>query len=180
MPNVNQNEQHNRLLGRLVALDGSIPNCELREGARVSFGRDPLCTVVLADVTVSHLQCRIKCKNGEFWLQDFSTNGTYINMKKVGKENRVQLQHGDTVWLSKAVLKTLPKTTRMAYLFQRYDGVASQTIYFPGPKHVQASRLEQWVRRESRRDDGQGVREFWFNTITGAIAEVDPANDAAQ
>jgi hypothetical protein len=66
---INGIKQSKHVIGRLIALDASMPHCELSDGARMTFGRDEQCTVVVSDVTVSHLQCRIKCKNGSVFLR---------------------------------------------------------------------------------------------------------------
>ena len=79
-----------RVLARLMALDGTDPTVELLAGADVLFGRSEKCHVQVADVTVSHMQCRIWCGEDErFWLDDLSTHGTYVNRIKVGHGLRV-------------------------------------------------------------------------------------------
>ena len=63
----------------------------------VEIGRDPFRDWVLTDPTrvVSGKHCEIKWQDGNYWLSDTSTNGTFVN----GSEQRVQsparLRHGD-------------------------------------------------------------------------------------
>mmetsp|Transcript_823 Transcript_823/g.1579 ORF Transcript_823/g.1579 Transcript_823/m.1579 type:complete len:457 (-) Transcript_823:53-1423(-) len=69
---------------------------------RVSCGRDASNTIVLADSRVSsiHFSLRVKAARGglvALELQDQSSNGTWVNGRRIGKGRRVQLNVGDKV-----------------------------------------------------------------------------------
>jgi hypothetical protein len=73
-------------LGQAFALDRSVP---------VSIGRSRVCEIRLEDVTVSGQHCRIISEDGKHYLYDLrSTNGTFVNDKKVRK---VELKEGDII-----------------------------------------------------------------------------------
>jgi adenylate cyclase len=49
---------------------------------KITIGRSPKCTIVLSDIRCSGVHCEITpvSKNDwEFIVQDYSSNGTYIN-----------------------------------------------------------------------------------------------------
>ncbi len=64
-----------------------------------SIGRGPDNTWVLDDPErfISSQHCQIMCENGQYFLADTSTNGTFVNdaMEPVGKGNRVAVKDGD-------------------------------------------------------------------------------------
>ncbi len=73
-------------LGQAFTLDRSIP---------ISIGRSRVCEIRLEDVTVSGQHCRIISEEGKHYLYDLrSTNGTFVNDKKVRK---VELKEGDII-----------------------------------------------------------------------------------
>jgi len=72
------------------------------EGAPVTFGRGPECTMPLADEYVSTQHARLLLHDGQWYVEDLgSTNGTYIGNERltrpspVGAKSRVRL--GKTV-----------------------------------------------------------------------------------
>jgi hypothetical protein len=73
-------------LGQAFTLDRSVP---------ISIGRSRVCEIRLEDVTVSGQHCRIISEDGKHYLYDLrSTNGTFVNDKKVRK---VELKEGDII-----------------------------------------------------------------------------------
>jgi pSer/pThr/pTyr-binding forkhead associated (FHA) protein len=88
---------------RVVVIDGpdkdrSVP----LEGAPVTFGRGPECTMPLADEYVSTAHARLLFHDGQWYVEDLgSTNGTYLGNERltrsmpVGARSRVRL--GKTV-----------------------------------------------------------------------------------
>ena len=57
----------------------------------INIGRDQYLDWVLPDATrfISGTHCEVRYRNGQYWLQDVSTNGTFLN----GSEFRVAGQH---------------------------------------------------------------------------------------
>jgi FHA domain/von Willebrand factor type A domain len=73
-------------IGQAFTLNRSVP---------ISIGRSRVCEIKLEDTTVSGQHCRIIPENGKHFLYDLrSTNGTFVNEKKVRK---VELKEGDVI-----------------------------------------------------------------------------------
>lgn len=63
-----------------------------------TIGREPNCTVVIAESTTSRHHAEIRCEDGYFWLRDLhSDNGTYRNGQRVESGGHVRLHSGDRV-----------------------------------------------------------------------------------
>jgi hypothetical protein len=52
-----------------------------------------------------------------FWVEDLSSNGTYVNMVKLGRGNRARLCHHDQIALSTTEAKRGTKCTKNTFLF---------------------------------------------------------------
>lgn len=73
-------------IGQTFTLNRSVP---------ISIGRSRVCEIKLEDTTVSGQHCRIIPESGKHFLYDLrSTNGTFVNEKKVRK---VELKEGDVI-----------------------------------------------------------------------------------
>ena len=169
IPQPSSNSEDYKVLARLVSLDSSDPHVELLSGADIVFGRAATCHVQVADVTVSHEQCRIWGDSDQrFWLDDLSTHGTYVNFKRVGKGMRVPLVPGDAISLSKVAAKN--KTLVHSFVFQRSDSCTSRTVQFPCQHKVLSVQADRWVERESESHPGM---IFWVNLSTG-VTSVNP------
>lgn len=88
---------------KVVVIDGPDKNQAVPlEGAPVTFGRGPECTVPLSDEYVSTAHARLLFHDGQWYVEDLgSTNGTYLGSERltrsmpVGARSRVRL--GKTV-----------------------------------------------------------------------------------
>jgi len=71
----------------------------------VTVGRAGGCAVLLADDTfVSQIHARIFRRDGDLFVEDLgSTNGTYLNQRKVGPA--VLLRRGDRVQFGRTTLE---------------------------------------------------------------------------
>ena len=74
-------------------------------GDEVTVGRAGGCHIALEDdKTVSQLHARVFRRDGRLYVEDLgSTNGTYLNAKKVG--GPVALQRGDRLQIGRTVLE---------------------------------------------------------------------------
>ena len=73
-------------------------------GQELTVGRADKCHVVLDDTYVSQVHARIFNRGDAYYLEDLgSTNGTYLNRKRVGSPT--ELQRGDKVKIGKTVLE---------------------------------------------------------------------------
>jgi serine/threonine protein kinase len=81
------------------------------------MGRNEKCNCVLRYPAISGVHCRLSIDpEGNVWLKDLSTNGTYVNGVNIGKNNKHQLRHGDHVSL-------LPPKGRAGFVEFTYYGV---------------------------------------------------------
>jgi hypothetical protein len=79
-----------QLCGWLVPLQGSQRGELFTLSPHSSIGTDPGCTVVLHDKFMSSKHAEIKAEGGVWVLKDLgSTNGTYVNDKRVDKHELV-------------------------------------------------------------------------------------------
>jgi hypothetical protein len=73
-------------------------------GDEVTLGRADSCTVTIDDTFISQLHARVFYDNGQIFVEDLgSTNGTFLNRKKVASPTPVR--KGDHVQVGKAVLE---------------------------------------------------------------------------
>lgn len=90
---------------RAVIVEGSSTsgkNFEL--GKELTIGRADKCHVILDDTYVSQVHARVFPRGESFFIEDLgSTNGTYLNRKRVG--GATELQRGDRVKIGKTVLE---------------------------------------------------------------------------
>ncbi|HEY1636477.1 MAG TPA: FHA domain-containing protein [Acidimicrobiales bacterium] len=76
-------------------------------GDEVTLGRASGCGVPLDDAFTSQLHARLFRRNGETWIEDLgSTNGTFVNAKKLGSP--VLLHLGDRLQVGRTVLEVGP------------------------------------------------------------------------
>lgn len=53
-----------------------------------------------------------------FWIEDMSSNGTFVNMVKLGKGTKARLCHNDVISLCRPEQKRKTKGTKLTWLFQ--------------------------------------------------------------
>mmetsp|Transcript_127492 Transcript_127492/g.248477 ORF Transcript_127492/g.248477 Transcript_127492/m.248477 type:complete len:445 (+) Transcript_127492:120-1454(+) len=94
--------------GQLVRLHEGLPQERIPfppESGEITIGRRPNCTVVLKDAAVSGTHCVVTCSCGgdrvEFEVEDRSTNGTFVNGKKLTKGQRLRLVEGGVLSLTR-------------------------------------------------------------------------------
>lgn len=68
--------------------------------ASITIGRDPGNNIVIPEKNVSSRHARISMQGGLLFIEDFSTNGTYINStsRKVLPNSKVSLHPGDVIF----------------------------------------------------------------------------------
>ncbi len=90
---------------RAVIVEGSSTSGNTFDlGQELTVGRADKCHVVLDDTYVSQVHARIFARGESYLLEDLgSTNGTYLNRKRVG--GATELQRGDRVKIGKTVLE---------------------------------------------------------------------------
>lgn len=69
----------------------------------VDLGRKSSCVIQIKHPAVSGIHCEINNRGqGEVWIKDLSTNGTFINSAPIGKSKAVLLNDGDEIVLIKS------------------------------------------------------------------------------
>jgi pSer/pThr/pTyr-binding forkhead associated (FHA) protein len=93
------------LVGRLVTVEPAASRGITHQlGAEITLGRAPGCQVVLDDTFVSQVHARVLSREGNYLVEDLgSTNGTYLNQKKVS--GAMIMQRGDRLQVGNTVLE---------------------------------------------------------------------------
>jgi pSer/pThr/pTyr-binding forkhead associated (FHA) protein len=110
-----------------------VDHIELRQGD-MKIGRKPGCDIVLDNLAVSGEHANIFTIGGDSFIQDMgSTNGTFINNKKIVKHH---LRNGDAVVIGKHTLVYLTDATASA---AASDDFAKTVIINPAANREPAS-----------------------------------------
>lgn len=84
--------------GNLIAKSAGLANQKLKEH-QVVIGRKPPSTIIINDPRLSGVHCSITYENGRAFIEDKSTNGTFLENSKLSKGAKLELNHGNTIWL---------------------------------------------------------------------------------
>lgn len=90
--------------GRLVALSSAVESQDLTTN-EFQIGRGPKNDLIINVNVISHVHCRFirepgeTCKDDIVFLEDLSTNGTFVNNDKLGKGNRCLVSNGMEVMI---------------------------------------------------------------------------------
>ena len=79
------------MLAKLISLNPSTSTSIEISKLVFTIGRDQKNDKTFTDIKVSSNHLAIEYKDSYFTLTDFSSNGTYINEKKIGKGNTVKI-----------------------------------------------------------------------------------------
>ena len=92
--NPNMNENASAPWGKLVSVNSNLPNFDLRNPS-YKIGRLDTCDIHIDDIRVSGVHCIIKrASDGQVYLEDTSSNGTYLENQKVGKNYTKRIYPG--------------------------------------------------------------------------------------
>ncbi|CAD8108451.1 unnamed protein product [Paramecium sonneborni] len=87
------------MFAKLLSLNQSTSSSIEIQKPKFTIGRDQKNDKVFSDIKVSSNHLAIEYKDSQFTLTDYSSNGTYINEKKIGKGNTVSIINGDLIYL---------------------------------------------------------------------------------
>ncbi|KAL6073073.1 MlkA protein [Balamuthia mandrillaris] len=134
------NGSHSNAWGRLLGCGPHLQPVEL-EGQEILLGRNAQCSFTYSDPRISGRHCRLfrshtsptgklvylgggegeisasqeeACPGGHVYIEDLSTNGTFINGKKLGQGNLTLLQNGDKIDL----ILERSNSDLISYMFQ--------------------------------------------------------------
>ena len=91
---------------------GEIFSFDLPPNFSICIGRQPPCSIVLEDPSVSRIHCSIESREGDLFLRDEgSKNGTSVNDRVLARGEAVLLHDGDTVRIAKSlyIFRRIPK-----------------------------------------------------------------------
>jgi pSer/pThr/pTyr-binding forkhead associated (FHA) protein len=86
-----------------------------------SIGRGPKCSLVINVNIISHVHCRLLREPGDtakddiVFLEDLSTNGTFVNNDKLGKGNKCLVSNGMEVMICP---KKVGVQDKIAFIYQ--------------------------------------------------------------
>lgn len=106
---------------KLLSLTGWCKDITLSV-SETKIGRASSCEAKIAFGHISSTHCRVLLQDNKTLVQDLSSNGTFINQKKIGKNDAQELQNGDTLTLTPPGERSVEA---VAFVFQ--DSEASQT-----------------------------------------------------
>ena len=100
---VSGSRKHGPLVLRLVA-PAELKGRSFPLGEELTVGRAAGCQVTIDDTYASQLHARVFLRDGQVFVEDLgSTNGTYLNRRKV--TGPMQLQRGDKLQIGNTVLE---------------------------------------------------------------------------
>ena len=84
---------------KLTAFTAQLDNVNLLEES-YTIGRNSVNKVVVPDIRLSGVHCKIfKDDEDNIWIEDMSSNGTFIEDEKIGKGTKRKLVSGDKIYL---------------------------------------------------------------------------------
>ncbi|EKF30959.1 hypothetical protein MOQ_005211 [Trypanosoma cruzi marinkellei] len=115
------------LVARLVPPSverAELPAIDLyRDVGRMMLGRSQQlfaeCRINVASVSAQHCELAVNPSSQKVTIRDFSTNGTFLNGKRLKKGMEVELQSGDRVCLTNPAKASNPDAPSVEFIFQR-------------------------------------------------------------
>jgi len=97
--------QLSKYLGKLCPLDSTLESYYVSGDQELMFGRNLSCNCRFNDRHISSKHCRVYVKENEVFVEDESSNGTFVNGEKIGLGNTKKLVHGDQLSLAAPLTK---------------------------------------------------------------------------
>lgn len=82
---------------RFTACDGSGVSFEVEDEFLVGRDNPQMAEYFEKSCFISRKHCMLTCENGELYAMDASTNGTYLNGKRIEKMEKTRLSEGDEI-----------------------------------------------------------------------------------
>lgn len=93
--------------GRLVSINENTPNHDCTKD-KIEIGRRSSCHVKISHPAVSGMHCRLtRISNQVIFLTDLSTNGTWVNRRKIGKNNKLLVTDRSEIMLIRTLKEKL-------------------------------------------------------------------------
>ena len=99
MKGSNTNSGEQKAWGKLTSFTGQLENVNLLNDS-YTVGRNSTNTIQIPDIRLSGVHCKIyKDSEDNCWIEDLSSNGTFIENDKIGKGTKKKLVSGDKIYL---------------------------------------------------------------------------------
>lgn len=95
----NGNELNGKPWGKLSSFNINFENVSLVKN-EYSLGRQPSNDIKISDIRLSGVHCKIsKDDENNFWIEDLSSNGTFLDDEVIGKGKKRKIVSGDKIYL---------------------------------------------------------------------------------
>jgi len=85
--------------GKLSSFNVNFENVSLIK-SEYSLGRQPTNDIKISDIRLSGVHCKIlKDTENNFWVEDLSSNGTFLDNEVIGKGKKRKIVSGDKIYL---------------------------------------------------------------------------------
>lgn len=109
MTQLETNEEDGNVIGRLICTSGQYQTFSLQVNkSQWVFGRNVDCDFVVNNSTRflnKHFKLWINNNDKSLWIQDLSTNGTYLNNNRLVKGSNYMLNQGDEISMGNGIKK---------------------------------------------------------------------------
>ncbi|XP_049851326.1 myosin light chain kinase A-like [Schistocerca gregaria] len=99
LPIENTEKCSSSIIAKLISIRRTDPDVQFEQGSSFVFGRGKTSDIRFDDTRISNVHCKIwhDTQDREFKIHDSSTNGTFVNGKKMGKNFTTILSHGCSI-----------------------------------------------------------------------------------
>ncbi|KAJ3431527.1 serine/threonine-protein kinase fhke-related [Anaeramoeba flamelloides] len=123
-------KQNEDVFGKLISIHENVSHIQLYKSKPTIIGRHPNSTFVISFNKISSKQCQIEWKsklsNQFVVIKDYSTNGTFVNGRIIGKGKQTILSPNDVItFLSPPKQNKRSQTPKFEFLFE-HKGLKKQ------------------------------------------------------
>ncbi|KAJ6239555.1 protein diaphanous [Anaeramoeba flamelloides] len=160
----NSSQNNRRRWGKLMSLNAKHPNADLINQKNF-IGRHHKCLISFSSMELSNIHFQIWLMPPQktnstnpnsseskpmVFIQDLSTNGTYLNGKLIGKKKQKRLKNGDEITLLTPHYDNSEDSKTIGYVFQDYSLQLFQKALEKKKKNFQQTVPNNSVKQKSR------------------------------
>ncbi|CUG86868.1 protein kinase, putative [Bodo saltans] len=147
-------------------------------GKEFTFGRSAKCTLIIADTFVSSVQFSIvrsqSVKGPQVTLFDHSVNGTYVNVKKVGKGRTCPLRHNDLI-----TFRLSSSRFFLGFVFQLIEAEGRVGGGVPGANSSGTTRSSSAERKVADSNNSRATSQHHFSVPHSKISQAGDVTPSA-
>lgn len=99
MASTEANSGETKPWAKLTSFTAQLENVNLTKGS-YTLGRNSTNDIQIPDIRLSGVHCKVfKDADDNIWIEDLSSNGTFIENEKIGKGSKKKLASGDKIYL---------------------------------------------------------------------------------